>query len=272
MVDNRSLHYTLWVANRASQSDPQNGPNSRSVTTYSCIFSSCWKPAGHPLQPAFGLETPKHKKLQLPLLWGQLPPKGGIQVTPSTHPGEEASWPSLAPSRESPWRWQAPPHLLLSLGRGRGKAGDEQQCHHGGRTRTPEPPRQGHVRLPPLAAGRNFLPARSEGGAWEWASRSLVAPHWPGSALPGDPSHYVTRRRRPLKKKKKKLFASDWFQGANREKIIWRFLIGLLKRLHRPFCGAWRRRGLRISMRMRNCASLSLYFLEGSVEQNGLYV
>lgn len=47
---------------------PPNGPNSRSVTTYSCTFSSCWKPAGHPLQPAFGFETPKHKKLQLPLL------------------------------------------------------------------------------------------------------------------------------------------------------------------------------------------------------------
>lgn len=36
----------------------------------------------------------------------------------------------------------------------------------------------------------------------------------------------------------KNQFASDWFQGANRERIIWRFLIGLLKRLHRPFRGA----------------------------------
>lgn len=199
MVDNRSFHYTLWVADRAPQPDTQIGPNSRSVTTCTCPFPSCWKPVSHQLQPAFGFETPPPKKLQLPLLWSQLPPKGGIQVTPSTDPGEGVSWPSPAPSRESPRSWQEPPHLLLSLGRGRGNSGNEQQCHRRGRTHTPQPPRRGHVRSSPWAAGWNFLPARFEGGAWERANRTLAAPHWPGSALQGDPSHHVTHRRRPLK-------------------------------------------------------------------------
>lgn len=45
----------------------------------------------------------------------------------------------------------------------------------------------------------------------------------------------LTLRHAPQTLAKKKQFASDWFQGTNREKIIWRFLIGLLKRLHRPF-------------------------------------